>query len=83
MPKPSGNPRLLFLVKQIFLEAKHDARVGSKLTATKAVLLMDLAVEQLLNAVIAEFPSDDAPEFDGIKWRTCGWKLGPPPNGAV
>src|SRR5882724_4548494 len=61
-----SNPRLLLLVKRLFDEAKRDSAFGNKLASTKALLLLDVAVEQMLNTVISDFPSQDLVTKEGL-----------------
>jgi hypothetical protein len=68
MSKAPSNPRLLLLVKRLFDEAKRDSAFGNKLASTKALLLLDLAVEQMLNTVISDFPSEDLVTKERVKF---------------
>lgn len=68
MPMQPTNPRLLLIVKQFFTEGKTLAAYGDNLAGMKAILFLDLAIEQMLNIMIADFGSGDNPVRDNIKW---------------
>lgn len=73
MPVPSSNPRWLLLVKQLFDEGRRYSEIGDKLSATKAALLLHLAGEQMLNAIISESPSPDVPDREKMSWNAL-WR---------
>jgi hypothetical protein len=74
VPKSPANPRQLLLVKQLFDEAKRYAAVGGRLASMKALLLLDLSVEQMLNAVISDFSSEELLNLDDANWQTLWTK---------
>ena len=47
MMQQTNHARLLYLVKQFYLEAINLAAVGDDLSAMKAVLFLDLSIEQV------------------------------------
>ena len=70
MPLTPTNPRLLLLVKQVFLEGRRAATLGDQLSAMRATLLLDLAVEQALNLLLIDLPDDEAHpgRRDDVSW---------------
>jgi len=68
MTQQTNYARLLFLVKQFYEEATNLASVGDDLSAMKAVLFLDLSVEQMLYILIADFDSQNS---DGQDEPTC------------
>jgi hypothetical protein len=74
VPKFPASPRQLLLVKQLFDEGKRYAALGGKLASMKALLLLDLAVEQMLNAVISDCSSEELLNLDDANWHTLWTK---------
>jgi len=68
MMQQTNYARLLFLVKQFYQEATNLTSVGDNLSAMKAVLFLDLSVEQMLYVLIADFGSQDHGEKDELNW---------------
>jgi hypothetical protein len=68
MTQQTNYARLLFLVKQFYQEATNLASVGDDLSAMKAVLFLDLSVEQMLYVLIADFGSQGPGELDEPTW---------------
>jgi hypothetical protein len=69
MTQQTNYARLLFLVKQFYQEATNLASVGDDLSAMKAVLFLDLSVEQMLYILIADFDSQDSDGQDEPTWK--------------
>src|SRR5215470_8059333 len=62
------NPRQLLVTKQLFTEGKVLALHGDDFSALKAVLLLDLSVELMLNILITDFGSGRDSARDDMKW---------------
>lgn len=64
----------LILVRQLFVDALALAARDERLSLTKAVILLDLAVEQSLNSVVLNFDPDFTPDEatgrQDMKWAT-------------
>ena len=52
MTRQTGHPRLLYLVKQFSREATDLATVGDDLSAMKAIVFLDLSIEQMRHVLI-------------------------------
>jgi hypothetical protein len=52
----------LLLVKQLFEDARTLASNEDDLSLTKAIVALDLAIEQMLNTIIMDFTSVNAPK---------------------
>jgi hypothetical protein len=51
------NPQQLLLVKQLYEDGRLLPSRDDDLSLTKSVILLDLAVEQMLNTIIMDFTS--------------------------
>jgi hypothetical protein len=70
VPRVPTNPRLLLLTKQFFIEAERAAGLGDSFSAMKAVLFLDLAVEQMLNLLLIDLGTgEESQKADDLKWR--------------
>jgi hypothetical protein len=69
MTQQTNHARLLYLVKQFYLEAINLAAVGDDLSAMKAVLFLDLSIEQMLYVLIADFGSQGPNGPDEPTWK--------------
>jgi hypothetical protein len=66
-------PHQLILVRQLYEDAFNLAAREDDLSLTKALILLDLSVEQMLNQLLRDFDRDFAPNFDSGR-RDVGWR---------
>jgi len=59
------NPQQLLLVKQLYEDGRLLASREDALSLAKAVVVLDLAIEQMLNTVIMDFTSVNTPRGKG------------------
>ena len=69
MMQQTNHARLLYLVKQFYLEAINLAAVGDDWSAMKAVLFLDLSIEQMLYVLIADFGLQGPNGPDEPTWK--------------
>src|SRR5260370_15211189 len=64
----SRNPQQLILVKQLYLDACLLADRGDTFSVTKAVILLDLAIEHMLNNIVLNLdPSFTVNQTKGVE----------------
>ena len=61
------NPQQLLLVKQLYEDGRLLASREDALSLAKAVVVLDLAIEQMLNTVIMDFTSVNTPRGKGAE----------------
>jgi hypothetical protein len=66
------NPQQLQLVKQLYEDGRLLAIRDDGLSLTKSVILLDLAVEQMLNTIIMDFTSLNTPKGKSGR-KDIGW----------